>query len=521
MMKTFDVAIVGCGPVGAAAANLISERGHTVAIIDAAAEFHNETRAVHMDHETMRIFRGIGIDEAFRPYYTPFEGMEFVDDQHRRKFLLKAADERSGEQGYMFSQAHLELCLRDQLSIRENVDMRFGHRVTGLDQVKDGVILHVAAVNTGEEEAVFAKYVVGCDGAASFVRNAIGAELEDLGFDEPWVVVDCELLKPLDLPRFGQQVCDTRRPSTFIPAERQHRRWEFMLLPDEAPEDINNEDKLFELMGPWGVTRDNLRINRTAVYTFHALISREWRVGRVFLAGDACHQTPVFIGQGMCAGIRDAANLSWKLSLVLEHLAEEEILDSYQVEREPHVRSVIMEAIKQGQIICTTDPELAKVRDQIIDELAQTSDLSFYDSLPDIVAGILRRSEGEAIAGTVAIHPLLETADGATVFMDTATGSGFRLVSREQAPLAALSHAARQTWERLEGKCLSIAPHADSADGTIVAVDVDGRLTKLMDEYQINSLLIRPDHYVFGTAGSPADTEALITDLGTQIGASS
>ena len=519
-MEHVDVVIVGCGPVGSAAANLLSERGHSVAVLDEATEFHGETRAVHMDHETMRIFRGIGIDDRFKPYYTPFEGMEFLDDQHRRMFLLKAADARSGEQGYMFSQPQLELSLREQLDRRDNVSMMLGHRVTDLSQSGASVDLSYEIVASGEVGSISAAYVIGCDGATSFVRKHVGIELEDLGFDEPWVVVDCDLLKPVDLPNYGQQVCDIRRPSTFIPAENDHRRWEFMLLPGEKPEEVDSEDKLFELMAPWGIARENLRIRRTAVYTFHALISKKWRVGRVFVAGDACHQTPVFIGQGMCAGIRDAANLSWKLSLVLDGLADDGILDSYQLEREPHVRSVIMESVKQGQIICTTDPELAKVRDQVIDDLSKIPNLSFYDSLPDLTDGILRNPSDDSLAGNVAIHPMVEPADGPATFLDNVSGTGFRLITRDTEPFVDLSEEAQRLWQRLDGRCVTIAEGASRANGTLSVTDVDGRLGKLMDDYGIESFLVRPDHYVYGIARDRRETSDLLAGLGTQLGMS-
>ena len=281
-MKKVDIVIIGCGPVGATAANLLSAQGHSVVIFDAATDFHGEPRAIHMDHETMRISRGIGIDKEFRDFYTPFNGMEFLDEEHNRKFLLKAADARSGEQGYMFGQAELELSLRRKMKSYDNLDLKLGNIVIDLKQKDEEVQVYYKSVGSHEICEVSAKYVIGSDGAASFTRKHLNISSEDLGFDETWLVADCELSEPVELLKYGQQVCDISRPSTFIPAENNHRRWEFMLLPGETPDNINNDGSIYQLVAPWGVTPANLKIKRTAVHTFHAVVCHQWRKNSVF-----------------------------------------------------------------------------------------------------------------------------------------------------------------------------------------------------------------------------------------------
>ena len=204
----------------------------------------------------------------------------------------------------------------------------------------------------------------GCDGARSLTRKTLGIELEDLEFDQPWLVVDTMLKRDVELPDVALQVCDPARPTTFIPSSGRHRRWEFMLMPGETAADLEHEETYWPLLESW-VTRDDTEVIRAVVYSFHAVIAKEYRSGRAFILGDAAHQMPPFLGQGMCAGIRDAANLAWKLDLVRQGLADDSLLDTYYEERAPHVRAIIARAVQAGRIIQTTDATVAASRDRM------------------------------------------------------------------------------------------------------------------------------------------------------------
>lgn len=164
------------------------------------------------------------------------------------------------------------------------------------------------------------------------------------------------------LPEFALQVCDPARPHTLVPMPAPRFRFEFMLLPGEDPVAMQTPEAVAELTAGW-LPAGAATVERSAVYTFHGLITTRWRSGRVLLAGDAAHQTPPFLGQGMCSGMRDAANLAWKLHAVLRG-ADEALLDTYQQEREPAVRSIVQAAVDFGRIICTLDPAQAAARDE-------------------------------------------------------------------------------------------------------------------------------------------------------------
>jgi 3-(3-hydroxy-phenyl)propionate hydroxylase len=211
-----------------------------------------------------------------------------------------------------------------------------------------------------------ARFVVGCDGARSFVRRSLGIGLDDQGFDQPWLVVDTVLREDATctLPDRVLQICDPARPATFVPSVDRHRRWEMMAMGTETAEDLLDPTTIARLLAPYAAVGLDVDTERAAVYSFHALVATEWRRGRVLLAGDAAHQMPPFLGQGMCAGIRDAANLAWKLAMILGGQAGQALLDTYQPEREPHVRAITELAVALGGILQTTDPEVAAARDE-------------------------------------------------------------------------------------------------------------------------------------------------------------
>jgi 3-(3-hydroxy-phenyl)propionate hydroxylase len=362
-----DVAIAGYGPVGAVLANLLGQAGLDVVVIEPTLDVYHLPRAAHFDDEIMRVFQGIGLADEVLPHTTPVLGMDFVTAAGDVLFGFGSTDrpKRHGwEVGYMFHQPGVERALRAGVQRFDNVDVRLGHEVVALDQT-EVVALEVREVATGAEHAVYARYVVGCDGARSFVRRSLGIGLDDEGFDQPWLVVDAILRDDTTctLPERVLQICDPARPGTFVPMPGRHRRWELMAMGETADE-LLEPDTIARLLKPWVTVGVDVDLDRAAVYSFHALVAEEWRRGRVLLAGDAAHQMPPFLGQGMCSGIRDAANLAWKLELILAGDADDALLDTYQPEREPHVRAITELAVALGGILQTTDPEVAKARDE-------------------------------------------------------------------------------------------------------------------------------------------------------------
>ena len=349
----FDVAIVGFGPTGAALANLLGLLGCRVAVLEREPAPPPLPRAVHFDGEVMRVFETAGLAPALLPHLRPSGGMRYVNTAGQ-VMIERPPAAGVGPHGwannYLFHQPHLEAVLREGVTRFSDVAVFLDEEVRSLEQSETEVRLH-----TGRR-SVRARWAVGCDGARSVVRQAIGSEHHDLGLHQPWLVVDVQLEREVELPEQTVQYCNPARPVTFVKVTGNRRRWEIMLMPGDDPGTIARPESMWRLLAPW-LRPGDARIERSAVYTFHSLIARRWRDRRLFIAGDAAHQTPPFLGQGMCAGIRDAANLAWKL-------AGEAHLDTYQSEREPHVRVFIETAVRLGNIIQTTDPEVAAARDR-------------------------------------------------------------------------------------------------------------------------------------------------------------
>lgn len=486
----FDVAVIGCGPAGGTAANLLAKAGLRVAVIEKQAEPYPLPRAVHIDHEAMRIFQSAGLADRLAPMMRATEGnLHIGADGAVLRYMGTAGQPKvyGWSNDYFFYQPELEAMLRDNLSSVPNVDLRLGAEFRGLEAGPDCVTVMAGG------EAIEARFVIACDGASSAARKSLGIRLVDLDFEEPWLVVDAEVDGPINFPDYpglpadadiqhlSVMLCDPRRPTTVVPGRGNHRRWEFMLLPGEDDDAMRAPDMVERLIGPW-VAGSPSRIVRAATYRFHGLLADRWQAGRVFLAGDAAHQTPPFFGQGMCHGLRDVANLAWKMKLVCQGLAPASILGGYQAEREPQVRSVIDTAITTGRYICELDPERAADRDSEIraTELntARRPDKELIVPISGFVAA------DTPAAGKRFIQPSI---DG--MLLDDLTGCGFRLLHRP-----GLGNVTHQDYAEL--------------GGTVHEVGADDFVAWL-DEHDADAVLVRPDHYVFGTARAP-DIVALL-----------
>ena len=368
---TYDVVIVGCGPVGALAANLLGREGLSVLVLEKELEHYPLPRAVHLDHEMMRLFQSAGVIDRVLPDMIAADGHLHVGADHGviRYMGTQGKPKPFGwANDWFFYQPELEAHLRAGMDGLERVELELGAEFVALDQDAGGVTVHYRTA--GEARSVRGRWVIAADGSRSPVRKALGVALDDLQFEEPWLVVDAEVEGPVtfpplsgvpegaDLQRLSVMMCDPARPATIVPGRGNHRRWEFMLLPHEDDAEMMRPERVAELVGAWMKDVPH-RIVRAATYRFHGLVAEQWQVGRVFLAGDAAHQTPPFFGQGMCHGFRDVANLAWKIAAVAQDSAPESLLATYQPERDPHVRGVIGAAVAAGRYICELDPAKA------------------------------------------------------------------------------------------------------------------------------------------------------------------
>jgi len=506
MTEILDVAVVGYGPVGAVLANLLGRDGVRTAVFERDADIQQLPRAVHFDHEIRRILQSIGLSEDVLTDTAPIEGYEFWNGKRETLFRFgigQGVTHQGWRQDYMFHQPSLEKSLRDAVARRDSVEVRLQHEVVGLEERDDHVVLHVHDMVAGETREIGARYVVGCDGANSAIRKHAGLALDDLEFDEGWLVVDAVIDKPRDalgLPIPAVQLCDPARPVSFIPVAGPYIRWEFMLRPGETKEEMLRRERVGELIAAWCDPRA-VEVIRTAVYDFHALAAKRWNTRRVFLAGDSAHQMPPFLGQGMCSGLRDAANLTWKLRLVLSGGASEAILASYQSERDPHVRALINIAIVLGRIICTQDAEAAAARDA--DFLGRSEREPSPPEMPGCGPGVLQ--SGSAVAGKLGLQAAVRGGDGGLKLLDDVLGPGFALLMR------AVPSRLSDTAERVRN---DIACRVVPIDATF---DPSGDYERWLDRCGCDAILVRPDHVVFGTASGANAASALLEELGAAL----
>lgn len=351
MPKT-DVTILGGGPVGCLFGILLRDMGLEVVLVEREIEPYKLPRAIVMDDEIHRLLSDHGMDKWLGAHTSPLERGDFVDaDGH----VLVGADIPSlGLQGVppvvCHFQPELDAMLREEFVARGG-DARFGRTITSLvDHSLSGGNGVEATIDDGE--IVESRWFVGCDGASSWTRKTVDLSLEDLKFDQEWLVVDVQLHEhaSVALPLGVRQYCDAARPSTYVKGVRNFRRWEFQVQEHEDASRLNTEDGLWSLLRPW-LTPDDAVIVRSAVYRFHAVVAPQLRRGSVFLAGDSAHQMPPFAGQGLNSGMRDAINLAWKMAFVHRGLATERMLDMYTVERVPHVRDTVASAVDMGLLI--------------------------------------------------------------------------------------------------------------------------------------------------------------------------
>jgi 3-(3-hydroxy-phenyl)propionate hydroxylase len=349
------VVVVGAGPTGVTAAILLGQRGVPVLVLDRWPEVYPQPRAVHLDDEVCRIVARLGITDEFAAVSRPGAGLRLLGPDHRvlAQFdRAKPITDNGFPQANMFDQPDLEALLRARMSAFPSIDFRPGVEVLGVRTDPDGrPVVDLTDAVTGRREEVGADYVLGCDGANSIVRQAIGSSMRSLGFEQRWLVIDVDVER--DLGHWGgvHQLCDPRRAATYMQINERRHRWELQLLDGETAEQFQDLDALGPLLGRWVDGLDDLQLIRVAEYTFRAQVADRWRRGPVFLLGDAAHTTPPFIGQGLCAGVRDAANLSWKVADVLQGSLDPEVLDTYEVERKPHALAMIRLAMLVGRIM--------------------------------------------------------------------------------------------------------------------------------------------------------------------------
>ena len=475
-----DVVVIGLGPTGAVLANLLGLCGLSVLVLERAAEIYPLPRAVHFDDEAMRVFQTIGIADAVFEKTTVNKGTRFVDPDGTILLDWPRPQEISvhgWHPSYRFHQPELEEELRRALRGYSGIDVELGHAAERIIDHGDHVAVSYRDRETDEHHHATTKYVVGCDGARSLMREVMGTAMHQLGFEQRWLVVDLLLRqeKP-ELGKFTLQFCDPVRPMTYCCNPGNRRRWEFALLEGEDDQEMSRPETVWRLLSRW-LSEAEADLERQAIYTFQSAVAEAWRRGRLLLAGDAAHLTPPFMGQGMCAGIRDAANLAWKLALCCKGHVGEALLDTYQSERHSNAASYVETAVNMGKLVNRMGAEYASKLGDSSESgaaLMQSLQLKLGPGLGDVAdetRGKLfpqpRLSSGRLMDDVVGYQPLL-VINGEGI--DRTVPSGLQVIAADDGPA----------------------------------------LKPTLFDMEAEAVLVRPDRYVFGSARTRGDLDRLI-----------
>ncbi len=505
-MMDFDVAVIGYGPTGMTLAALLGQAGRRVVVLERYKGLYNLPRAAVFDDETMRTFQKLGVTEELRDGIVAQDAYDWVNAEGETLVRLEYDAMAPGGWPalYMMYQPHIETVLDRLDKSLSSVVVRQGFTVTDLDQDEEGVTLQ-GTVADGRHETVRARFVVGADGGSGFVRTTVQGELSDFGFEENWLVCDFEMKRTVEkLPMF-RQICDPAQPISIVRIGPRHHRFSFMLQADERPDEATEAARVWARVAAY-LTAGDADLIRAVNYVFRSRIMDRWRQGRVFLAGDAAHEMPPFLGQGMCSGIRDGHNLAWKLDLVLSGRADQGLLDTYQAEREPHVRFITEKAIELGRIQTLRDPEQARQRDERFLAMRRSRRSPEKVRLPGLSAGL--------VAGTGEYFPQGRVRSGKVDGrFDDIVGPGWCIVTSNASMLDQLGQTRRDGWEAIGGR-IAVVGDREAAHGF---QDAEGIYAAWFDHHQCSAAIVRPDWYLYGTAADGDQLCRLLDQLGSAL----
>lgn len=516
----WPVVIVGGGPVGLTLAALLAREGVRSRIVEAGDGFSTGSRATCISRRSQEILSWAGAEQALAATALPWTGgCSFWRDLEVLRFQIPPEAARRFAPMVNIQQYRLEQIVDDVL--RHAADLAQVTRGCRAVALRPGSELVEVDVDTPNgRETLRADYVVGCDGARSTVREQLGLPLDESGYQGRYVIVDVAQRTRRPVERLAWFDPPSNAGSTIVMHRQPGDVWriEYQLRDDEEtaqavqPQQVQARVQAHLAMigehEPWQVLA-------IAPYEARSVTARDYRAGRVFLAGDAAHLVPIFGMRGLNSGIEDAGNLVWKLARVLEGAAPDRLLDSYGAERLPATRDNLAHGAKSTALMAPNSFAFRLMREAALRLAVNDPAVRPLVKMPPTVPGTYASSplniqqqgdwaDAMAAPGAPAPDALLQGAHG-SFHLTQCFGKDFVCLVFGDGPLP----KAVGELPALGIGVLDIPPEADQAGEAWVRYG-------LPDPQGQALVLVRPDGYVMGRwrGLDPGDLVAALTAQG-------
>ncbi|WP_233862268.1 bifunctional 3-(3-hydroxy-phenyl)propionate/3-hydroxycinnamic acid hydroxylase [Paraburkholderia adhaesiva] len=493
-----DVAIVGYGPSGIIAALTLAKHGISTVAFERHRDIYPRARAVTVNDWTMRIFQNLGVDEHVLKQIDPQRALRWMRYDGTEIMRIEHPPSTLGIKPRFFNiyQPTMEAALRECAEQRaERIDVRYGFEVVSLEQDETGVTVTAKDTATGETMTKRVRYVIGADGGSSATRSMIDVKLLGDTLDVMWIVIDCRVKRWWPDRNLLTFWSDKERPVVDIALSGGNHRWELPLKPNETEADFATTEQVWPLLKALGVSEDDVEIHQHAFYRHHTRMADKWRVGRVFLAGDAAHLMPPWAGAGMQTGMRDAFDLGWKLAGVLNGTLPEHFLDTYETERRPNAAFYTQLAVQLGRII---KQELSEEEQAALNAPPPADAPEPPLIAPPVLAGGWLRGPlaDDSIVGRMVPQPIVGDTRGVMARLDDLLGDSFVLLGDDVDPATLLTPDEKREWDKLGTRYIALRQQDQHTQGRDEFIDLDGVLRPWLRKYGARAVALRPDRFV-------------------------